>query len=337
MKNYIEETLKFIESEEMRDYLRACPDFFNAVFRGWSRCAEIVSYAPAPIEVKIPVLELIAEQTTADPDWDYNDPAKLARESRIALDERYNTPPGTMFWLRDWYYHKEGGYLYDTFFTEFDAAIRYIREQQKESGQPDDQNFLSYSIDKYIPGENGILEEYCHWILNLSGDIWYFHYSDEFEPNDWEDLYNYIGELNLPVPFQPGDIILADCRPFAKERRVLIVDIGDNADCCAVQCLSVTPNGELRQAAFKHSHYLDVKENSHFSGLYRAARWHGEAPEEEYPLAVIGAAIKDNPGLWKEMEMFMGKNERYDFEKEADNDYHFYGVTWKVFRNAFGL
>ena len=339
--NYIEETLKFIESEEMREYLR---EYFQSLpektARGWTGryvCSEIVTFAPVSLEKKIPVLDLIAEQTEADPDNDYQDPAKFAQEMRIALDERYNNPPGTMFWLRDWHYHEEGCCYDDAFFTEFDAAVRYIKQQNEQNAEylEDPETYYSHSIDKYIPGEDGVLEEYCQWVLNWSGEIWYFDYGDnKFEPDGWNDIMDYLGaHVNLPVPFEPGDIITADCRPFSRERRVLVMDIGDNSDCCAVQCLYLKPNGKMSVNAFKHNSFHSFEENSHISGLYRAARYHGELPEDEAVLGVITAAIKADSSLGIKMRDYIWYNEVYD--KDDDNDCP--GAVWEQFKEAFGL
>lgn len=322
MQTYLEETLKFIESEEMRAYLRkVAPEWLERGRWGRHTCAEIVSSAPAPLERKIPVLELIAEQTQAGEN-DFEDPAKFAKQSRLAFDEQDNNPPGTIFWLKDFYYSEEGC---DFFFTDFDAAIRFIKEQLADNEYPDFHEYQSYAICKLIPGEKGTMIEYCHWILNFSGEIWYFDYFDG-EPEDWEYLFDWTGaSLNLPVPFTPGDVILADCRPFAKERRVLILGIGDNSDCCAVQCLYPLPNGKLDNGAFKHNRFLHRPESSHISGLYRAARWTGELTVQEAPLAIIGKAVKANPALGSDIS-------EYIYENEYDD-----GVTWEQLQEAFGL
>lgn len=322
MQTYLEETLKFIESEEMRAYLRkVAPEWLGREQWGRHTCAEIVSSAPASLELKIPVLELIAEQTQAG-EYDFENPAKFAKQSRLAFDEQDNNPPGTIFWLEDFYYSEESG---DFFFTGFDAAIRFIKEQLADNEDPDIHEYQSYSICKLIPGEKGKMIEYCHWILNFSGEIWYFDYLDG-EPEDWEDLFDWIGgSLNLPVPFTPGDVILADCRPFAKERRVLILEIGDNSDCCAVQCLYPLPKGKLNMCAFKHNSFLHHLENSHISGLYRAARWTGELTEQEAPLAIIGKVVKANPALGGDIWEYIWQNKKDD------------GVTWEQLQTAFGL
>lgn len=319
MKSYIDETLSFIESEEMREYLHGVHEQSNRKWPPRNFCSEIVSYAPAPLERKIPVLGLIAAQTEPDAEGDYKDPAKLAQQHRIALEERYNNPPGSMFRLRDWCYHEEGFDFGNAFFTDFDSAMRYMQELPKMDYDADYAEWLSYSIDKYIPGKNGALTEYCQWVLNASGDIWYFDYDISFEPEGWDDIFDYLGSnSSLPVPFQPGDIILADCRPFSKERRVLILDIGDNSDCCCVQCLYLLPNGKVRCNAFKHNSFHGPDENSHISGLYRAKLWCGELSKEEAPLATLSAAIKANQALGSEVQDWIWRNERFDRNAEDD-------------------
>jgi len=343
MKSYIEETLKFIESDEMRDYLREY--LLSGDLKGWlnrSICSEIVCFAPVSLESKIPVLELIAEQTEFDDDRNYNDPEKYANEMRIALDERYNNPPGTIFWLQDWHYHDKGCMYCDAFFSEFDAAIRFIKEENERNAEylENPEKDYSHSITKLIPGDNGKLLEYCEWILNHSGDIWYFDYDvdNKFTPEDWDDIFDYLGsELNLPVPFQPGDIVTADCSPFSRERRVLIVDIHDNHDCCAIQCLYLLPNGKFRVNAFKHNSFhistAHYHENSHISALYRAKRYNGELTDEETPLGIISEAIKKDPSIWERMEEYIQKNKHYSSNDE--NDY--WGVVWEQFKEHFGL
>ena len=178
--------------------------------------------------------------------------------------------------------------------------------------------------------------EYCTWILNSTGEIWYFKYANStYKPEDWQDLFDYGGDhLYIPVPFQPGDIITADCRPFAKERHVLILEIGDH-DCCGLQCLFIYPNGKMAMAAFKHNSFLrrSFLEGSHISGLYRATCYQGDLKSDEAPLSSISNAIKANPILGSIIWKYIFENETYD--KDDDNDYP--GVTWEQLRNQFNI
>lgn len=235
MEDYIEASLAFIESEEMRDYLREELPKWGAIA---IFCADIIAYAPAPIERKLPVLEQIVREAGEELAYD-GEPltahaSRFAQSCRAALEERYSNPDGGMFWPRASSYDEDRSCLFDNaFFTKFDAAIHYLEQLTEEN--PDDCAFegLSYTITKYVPdGKNG-LRVYCTWYLNGNRELWYF---DGCEP----ELLDYIGAgLNLPVPFQPGDIVVADCLPYAVPRRVLILDVGDNCDCCCVLSLSI--------------------------------------------------------------------------------------------------
>ncbi|MDE6280822.1 MAG: hypothetical protein K2M15_03370 [Oscillospiraceae bacterium] len=294
MQSYLEASLAFLESEEMRNYLREELPKFPWVAQ---YCAKIVVYAPAPIEQKLPVLEQIIQEAGPELAFD-GEPftvcaARFAHSCRTALKERHSGPEGVMFRLLTSSCDEDKSCPFDqAFFTEFDAALRYL--EQLETECPEDYTFegLSYTITKYVPSNKGELKEYCTWYLNNARELWYFEYVYDNYPDDWEDLLDYGGDsLNLPVPFQPGDIIVADCLPYAAPRRILILEVGDNRDCCCLQALSINKDSYLSTGAIKHNSFLSPSENSHISALYRARRWTGELSAEEEPFAVLSPLI----------------------------------------------
>jgi hypothetical protein len=328
--NYLDETLKLIESEEMRKHLRTS----DWAFAGREGYTAIVTNAPAPLEKKIPVLDLIAEQTESNPeDENEFDPAKMATAARTALDERYNNnPPGTVFMVNRYFCHEhyEGE---NTLFTTYDAAFRFIKETEETDGE-EYSECIWYQIDKWIPAEDGKMEEAFGWTLNAADEIWYFDNRLDYNPAE-EGFYCIIGDnyilTTLTVPFQPGDIILADCRPFAEERRVLILEIlNDGGDCCGVQCLFTLPDGRLDTGAFKHNSFLRCPEETRLNVLYRATRWHGELPEDEAALGVIGAAVKARPELGREIQEYI-RECRGKEERRAQ------GVAWEWVKSYFKL
>lgn len=310
MQSYLEASLAFMESKEMRDYLREELPKFRSMA---SYCAEIVALAPAPIERKLPVLEQITREAAPKLN-SFGQPSavdatRFAQSCRTALEERYSGPEGTMFWLQSDCYDKDileyvfngDSSLFTTFFTEFDAAIRYLEKLAEE--EPDNYSFegLSYTITKYVPNGKGELEKYCTWYLNNAREIWYFEHVKH--QDFWSRVIDYIGALlSLPVPFRAGDIVMADCLPYAPPQRVLILDVGDNLDYCSIQALSIGGNDYLDASAFKHNGFLTISdESSRVSGLYRAARWTGELPAEEEVFAVLSPLIHAKPELGKEI------------------------------------
>jgi hypothetical protein len=331
MMNYIDETLKFIESDEMREYMHTyLHGLQDDKKTGWLRntCAEIVSNAPACIERKIPVLDLIAEQTEPIPKGDWHDPVWLAEFARRALGEEQKGQVGTVFQVREYLYHEPGNYDDYTLYHTFDAAIDYIKwiDSECDNRDPDYINDIAYYyIEKFIPGDDGKMVATFYWIINHSGEIWYFG-EERYTCDPFRDkFFDFLGNLNLPVPFEPGDIVTADCRPFAKDRRVLILKVGDNSDCCCVQCLFILPTGKLDTGAFKHNRFFRSAhhEISHVSSLYRAVRYEGELDENEQPFIELSAAIGENHHLGSEI---------WDYFFENDDGW---GIPWEKIKNNF--
>lgn len=89
-----------------------------------------------------------------------------------------------------------------------------------------------------------------------------------------------IPDLNLPVPYQPGDILEVDCRPYVPNiAYCLITEVGD--DCCRVQCVFPCTKGKLDFGAFKHGRFFDEAYQMpvYMSPLYRSRVVHKALPE----------------------------------------------------------
>jgi len=332
---HIEETLNFIESDEMLNYLRSLKKHnSDEPYLTRSICAEIVSKAPASLERKISVLGLIAKETKRDAHCKRRDPIRLADYARDAITEQQHSQPGDVFQVRELIYHETANFNEYSLFYGFNAAMKFIKDDIADFGSADSEihNSANYLIEKYVQGDNGVMINTYHWVVNSSGEIWYCNYKDENNPVEHDEyFYDYWGTLNLPIPFKPGDIVTADCRPFAKEKRVLIICIGDNYDCCSVQCVFIGHDKILHIGALKHnSFFCKNEERSPVSALYRLARYTGELDESEHPLGIISAAIKTNPQLAKDIHDCF-----FDSSLEYVGSYD--GVKWNDLKNKFSL
>ena len=70
-----------------------------------------------------------------------------------------------------------------------------------------------------------------------------------------EEQFHLYPNLNLPVPYQPGDILFIDCRPYAPGAfYCLLKEVGD--DCCGIQCEYVDEKGKVETGALKHGDYF---------------------------------------------------------------------------------
>lgn len=315
--NYIETSLAFIESKEMQEYLMA---ELPKTCRAADTCADIVAFAPAPIEHKLPVLEQIVREIKSKSGCNVESPINRALgyvcSCYKALAERHSAPDGSIFWLRAFTYNKAGNDFFDhAFFQNFDAAIHYLECLQQEHRKEAAVEGQNYEMTKLVPDDDGHLVEYCVWYLNDACEIlWY---------SDDDSELGFGGgrpPIFLPVPFRPGDIVAADCRPYAVSRPVLILDIGDNLDCCCVSCLSIGKDGCLDVSAFKHNGFLNNGEISQVSVLYRAAKWTGGLTAEEKPLAVLSSLIHEKPELGVEIMEYLydrESSERFASSQEA--------------------
>lgn len=162
-------------------------------------------------------------------------------------------------------------------FYSYEKINRHLQEElaDVDENAVEERQFW-YEIQLYKENSAGDLDEYYTYAM-IDGKVTYFLGSREdntwnIYPDLWAD-----GELSLPVPFLPGDIVQIDGRPFSEKRRVLILEIGDNWDCCCVQALYVREDGKLETGALKHGGiFWEIRRGVTISPLYRATRYCGE-------------------------------------------------------------
>ena len=92
--------------------------------------------------------------------------------------------------------------------------------------------------------------------------------------------------LNLPIPFCAGDIVRVDCRPFQPEHPAVLLEVGDNTDCCCVQALCRGQNGTWTIGALKHGN-LFSNATCFLSPLYRLEVCPKPLPESDCLLQSI--------------------------------------------------
>ena len=128
-----------------------------------------------------------------------------------------------------------------------------------------------FSIDRYVETGTGELDCISYYVFN--GEVMYFcDYSSTFDSMR-------PGDLNVPVPFKPGDMIVCDGRPISEEIAMLIIRIGDNWDCCSLVGVCERDDGTFSTEPVKHSNmFYDSDAAVYIPPLYRARY----ASEEEW-------------------------------------------------------
>lgn len=107
-------------------------------------------------------------------------------------------------------------------------------------------------------------------------------------------------ELNLPVPYRPGDVLHIDCRPYVPfDTYCLITEVEDA--CCSVQCLFLYEKDKYDVGALKHGCYFgncyDIPQ--YLSPLYRAEVVN-EIPRPYWVLCDLGEWLMEFPYMGEE-------------------------------------
>lgn len=196
--------------------------------------------------------------------------------------------PREFFYLKCHYYvedqTEEKGlepYLtWNHIFERIQQYLGYLDDEEKE--------MTWFQVEKWSPDGTGKLKnDYDYTVFGT--EVCYFSHNTS---SNW-DWYKFSEDvdLNLPVPFHVGDIVTIDCRPFAPVNHAVILEVGDNWDCCCLQALYREGDGTWDTGAVKHGSIFPGHHSPGLSPLYRLASFHGQLPEEERLLETVSRYI----------------------------------------------
>lgn len=305
--NLKEEILTLIESPELREYLMEAPEKLSDI-----RYAQIIAGASIAIGRKAELLHRLAQSGAGDVtkyaaflDGVLNLLAHVKPSTHTLLvypmvydpTEKTVTEFGGPFPIRDLH------------------AVQYaIRNYNDENMQ--DSEFPHYwkiEIYDFSTNHKTFPEPLINCICNSEGEIQYIKaIPKNIIANDFgSDVPN----LNLPVPYQPGDILEVDCRPYvSKVAYCLITEVGD--DCCGVQCVFPCANDKPDFGAFKHGNFFDEAYQMpvYMSPLYRSRVVHEALPEFYAVLEDIAFEVRNIRGYGKlcRESVFLGGLARED-------------------------
>lgn len=155
------------------------------------------------------------------------------------------------------YYDEEPGTEWQTLYWRIELYVVKQDENKKTE-------FLSPEYT-YIMDKNGEIPYFIHERRSLN------YLKGRLGSMVENQFYSACPNLNLPVPYQPGDVLFIDCRPYAPGAFYCILkEVGD--DCCGIQCEYVDEKGNLETGALKHGDYFfnHGKVYQYLSPLYRA-------------------------------------------------------------------
>lgn len=290
-----------------RGYLERCMP--SAMMRTYLQTAELmywqivdlIMYAPISINVKLE--ELCKVHADARERWD----EELIHASYIAIE---NIEEAISFLEADGVFSVEpSGFDDETKDTEgyFDrvcASIEDVQEYIRNDlaiGEVGPEDLRWYDICKWVKDANGKYVEACRYII-ARDEIIYSEVNDDISKLECTDIYGIydIGNLNVPVPFRAGDLLEFNGYPFGPKCHALILDIGDNWDCCSVQGLALDDEGLWSCGAVKHG-MVALGYMPKISYLYSAKLCEGPLGENELALQKIGDYIGHNKKKGREI------------------------------------
>lgn len=222
---------EIIESDDMKQYLcehiSDLPSF---------KIRDMIAYAHIPLKRKY---EIFKEIINDNPNEYYNT-FKFISNALEALNNKENNVYDVCIYNicedSNEHYHSDS-----ELFINYDKALQYAINSITEFGN---QSIWAIIVIWKIK-DNDLIETYNYCLTDRG--ICYVCATNNLELENSNTWMN--ADLNLPVPFKPGDHIITDGYPFAKVSEATIVEIGDNWDCCSV--VIHLPTGE--NVPLKHS------------------------------------------------------------------------------------
>lgn len=269
-KGYLD---KCMPSELMRGYLK------NIELEAW-RVVDIIMYSPVSINIKHEELIRVKENAETRNDSNLIDECEVGIKN-IELAKSYLDADGVfsveIFEFDD--EKKDNDGYFECICGSYDDVKECIKaDLESYEAKPEDLRW--YSISKWIKNSEGKYIEACSYLI-ARDEIIYFMIGRNIDTGEFDTFDYYWSEnLNLPVPYTPGDILECDGFPFGPKFRMLIVDIGDNHDCCCVQGLALNEEGLWECGAVKHG-MVSYSYSPKISYLYTAEIYQGQLTERE--------------------------------------------------------
>lgn len=281
----------FLPSDAMRRYLAGAPLTKRQI-------SELVCGAPVPLTDKLRWMEYLAakenlfpdipseslslrEQSAADTAARQTVEASFsyqAKQIKLALEELGTGAEAVFLLIEAWHDEEldDRKISAGTPFFNADDALEYIRYDMDSAGD-DYSNLCWYELQKWklstdpVSGKASYVHGYTYYFLKDRA-CFFKKLEETREPYLFlpeSRRYAEDGQhLNLPVPFCAGDIVRVDCRPFQPEHLAVLLEVGDNTDCCCVQALCRGQNGTWTLGALKHGN-LFSNATCFLSPLYR--------------------------------------------------------------------
>lgn len=295
------------ESKEMQDHLIEHSDKLDQ-----DDIIDIIRGAPIPLRIKTDLMK----------DVD----AACYKEMKAALDALELKDDQFFIYSQHGYERIDGILEHDEWYIGPCRDLNQVSEYLLEELIDDEE--LDYAPDPEIlwerrkenmcwgqlelyesDGQNGFRDLATYYLI--ADQVCYFERTKKPQKNafwacgnDFDYSWHCV-DLNIDIPFRPGDIVTVDCRPFAKDKHIVLLEVG--WDCCGVQAMHWNDErneGKWDTGAVKHGSIFG-EGRPMISPLYRIEMYTGELTEDEKHLSEVSRRIAGDPEtgrkIWNEM------------------------------------
>ena len=276
---------EFIPVYNLREYLKTVPLKDDDI-------ADIVFNAPKPLIKKREALYKL-EKMDIPKEYVWNRENWL--EYRDFLDEALNAinSENAVFIVTVDYTLDEKTWEDDMcgVFSTYEAAFSCAMEDAVD--RKEDASSFWYTIDLRIKHDRDEYEEVFKYYI-IDGELCYV---DSMSHHGHFILVD--GQVYLPVPYEVGDIMISGFNFYNGNVKFLIVEVGDNRDCCCIQGLSKDSDGRWYIGAVKHGM---IGDNTYpqISTLYSAVKYEPDVSnEDDLILKKASDLIKENEKVYE--------------------------------------
>lgn len=308
------EIISLLHSPELQAYLLASPELLQA-----TDYAELIAGAPIGLSKKLELLEKLEESLTDIEDAELvHIYVGCVEDAMEPLEETYEQLFCAQFYAANDERERSFGPYYVRSWDVFPEIIQEQREADNETWNIQYWEIKQYfwrdtpDSDSLFGGYNAHDNTYYTYIADPDGDVQYFRLSDYDDDTLYGDAVQAFGcatdesdymERNLPMPYQPGDILEVDSRPYHYgPSYCLMLTSGDSdhparylypTDYFGVR-VGTLDNLEYEQSYFGCQRH--IYEMYHVSSpVYHIRRYDGDLPDQCSWMKALSEKIYANP------------------------------------------
>ena len=185
--------------------------------------------------------------------------------------------------------------------NNFDEILRTANAENEDDWETQYWIVSQYDLKAADSFQRHDSEDYT-FLADLNGEIQYFIYGHDDVEATYEQPEAAFGstsrELSLPVPYQPGDILEVDRRPYQFGPVYGIMLTADSPG-CAAQYLYQPRSDEIRIAPLEKvgDYYPYDFLPSYLATVYHVKRYSGDLPEDCSWMKALSSKIQSEPSF----------------------------------------